>query len=213
MIKASVDLSSKFGSIRNQGMRSTCLACAASDVHAAARKASPLSAEYLFYHAAQKQLPVPHENGLYLNAVSQAISVEGQCLESSYPYLQNHGIAAPLPLPANPFPHPTHIAKVQVKADNVAKLLGAGITPILVSHITRRFQYANPANDVVDFDPSDTRVGVHAVVAVAFGNSRDGRNFIKIRNSWGEKWGNQGHAWLSEEYVTKHVAQTAALQI
>lgn len=194
-------------------MRSTCLACAASDVHAAERKALPLSAEYLFYHAAQKQLPVPHENGLYLNSLSKAISMEGQCLESNYPYSQNHGIAAPLPPPPSPFPHPTHIAKVQVKTDHVAKLLSAGITPILVSHITRRFQHANPANDIVDFDSSDPRVGVHAVVAVAFGKSGDDRKFIRIRNSWGEKWGSQGHAWLSEEYVTKHVVQTATLQI
>ncbi len=50
------DLRGRFGSARDQEGRETCLAFAMSDAHAAARGDpwSPLSCEYLFYHAKQR---------------------------------------------------------------------------------------------------------------------------------------------------------------
>src|SRR5258708_38222177 len=51
-IKIAKDLRSMFGPVRDQGQRPTCLAFAASDLHAAVRGAwAPLSCEYIFYHA------------------------------------------------------------------------------------------------------------------------------------------------------------------
>lgn len=212
MITVVVDHSGRFGDARHQGMRSTCLACAASDVHASERKAAPLSAEYLFYHAAQRQLPVPHEHGLYLDSVIKALAAEGQCLEQHYPYDEKLGIAAALPVPPAPFPHRTFLAQVSETADAIPSMLDAGATPILISNITRQFQYASQANDLIEFNAADPQVGMHAIVAVGFGTSKANKNYIKVRNSWGARWGNHGHAWLSEEYVRKHIAQVATLK-
>src|SRR5436305_462757 len=54
-ITVSRDLRGRFGSARDQEARQTCLAFAMSDAHAAAIGGmwSPLSCEYLFYHAKQ----------------------------------------------------------------------------------------------------------------------------------------------------------------
>lgn len=44
-----------FGPARDQGARPTCLAFAASDLHAGVREAwTPLSCEFLFYHAQRR---------------------------------------------------------------------------------------------------------------------------------------------------------------
>ncbi|OZA67864.1 MAG: peptidase C1 [Sphingobacteriia bacterium 39-39-8] len=39
----------------------------------------------------------------------------------------------------------------------------------------------------------------HAVMAVGYDNVK--RRFL-IRNSWGEAWGNKGHAWMPFDYIT-----------
>lgn len=61
------DLRGRFGAARDQGGRETCLAFALSDTHAAARGLpwSPLSCEYLFYHAKQRDKTPPHGGPQY----------------------------------------------------------------------------------------------------------------------------------------------------
>jgi len=82
-----VDLRSAWSSVRDQGGRSACLACAASDAHAYCRgRAQPLSAEFLFYHAGQR---MPHKSvalGLTYDAVDLALQADGQPDEAEWPY-------------------------------------------------------------------------------------------------------------------------------
>ena len=72
------DLRRLFGPVRDQGQRPTCLAFAASDVHAALRGAwSPLSCEYIFFRAQQRSKRKPTE-GATLPSMLEALRDDGQ---------------------------------------------------------------------------------------------------------------------------------------
>jgi hypothetical protein len=50
----------------------------------------------------------------------------------------------------------------------------------------------------------------HAVVAVGHG-LWNGERVILVRNSWGDAWGQSGHAWLTEAFLTPRVFGLAVL--
>ena len=76
-IVVSVDLRSKFGQARNQGLRPTCLAFAASDAHAGMRVGwTPLSCEYAFYQA-QRRAGRPPSKGALLSSMLDALREDG----------------------------------------------------------------------------------------------------------------------------------------
>jgi hypothetical protein len=50
----------------------------------------------------------------------------------------------------------------------------------------------------------------HAVVAVGHGQV-DGYRAILIRNSWGKRWGDGGHAWLTEPFLGPRLFAAAKL--
>jgi len=57
--------------------------------------------------------------------------------------------------------------------------------------------------------PGDTVSGGHAVVAVGYDDKHviDGvAGALKIRNSWGRRWGQDGYGWLPYRYVTQRLA-------
>jgi C1A family cysteine protease len=51
-------------------------------------------------------------------------------------------------------------------------------------------------------DPSGPSIGGHAVAVVGY--DRDAARY-RLRNSWGESWGDHGHGWISEAYLLDEV--------
>jgi hypothetical protein len=91
VIAAAVDLRSLFGPVGDQGPRPTCLAFAASDVHAALRSGwVPLSREYAFYQA-QRRAGRPPSRGALLSSMLDALRENGQPEEGGWPYLGFEG--------------------------------------------------------------------------------------------------------------------------
>jgi aminopeptidase C len=68
-----------------------------------------------------------------------------------------------------------------------------------------------PKAGIVDAAEPVDPVRRHAVVAVAAGRSKSDR-FLMVRNSWGQDWGVEGHAWLAERYLAARVVKVVALK-
>ena len=64
-----------------------------------------------------------------------------------------------------------------------------------------------PINRVGALTPMILRGRAHAVVAVGLGESTGGAQYVRVRNSWGVNWGDQGQAWLPIEYIDLHTLQ------
>jgi len=184
------DLRAAFGSARNQGMRPTCLAFAASDAHAAVRGSSvPLSSEFAFYHAQRRSKRPPHQ-GAILSTMLEVLKEDGQPVESEWPYL------ASLPPDLASWRPPAGITQVYRRrsdactatVDDIVRLLDDGRPVLTVMMLSDSFYL--PANDgVVDVVPGEgpdpTRR--HAVVAVGLGtrNSKRGRKATRHQEDQG----------------------------
>src|SRR5262249_29361419 len=82
------DLRGRFGPVRDQGPRPTCVAFAASDAHAATRNPwFELSCEFLFYSVKQHD-GTPPENGARMASVRHVLEHVGQPVESAWPYMK-----------------------------------------------------------------------------------------------------------------------------
>ena len=204
----SCDLRSSFGDIRNQGARPTCVAFAVSDAHAAALATyQALSVEHLYFHAVQRTSGGHPKDGVSLTRTLEALRLDGQSVESGWPYLDA--------LPADLVTWiPPKTATPVFKRDAVATVasllaaLDAG-QPVVVTFMVSMAFCMAPAGTVHPVT-SDTDVGWHAVVAVGHGQI-GGRPFVLVRNSWGQSWGDGGYGWVDLDYLSPRVSDLIML--
>lgn len=210
-----LDLSQSLGAVHHQGFRNTCLAFALSDMNRHLNSArTPLSAEYLYRSAAQRMSNWKPDYGLYLAETLSAVKQPGQPTALAYPYA---GVD-PSEVPPNLEPLPTSppgsdklysssIRYEQVNAASVELALAQGYLVGLTLQLTQSF--ISVEDGVIEF--SDQVINdkmCHSVIATGMGKHQaTGESFIRIRNSWGDGWGDAGYAWLPFSYVDFHVVQ------
>jgi Papain family cysteine protease len=199
------DLRGRFGPARDQGARPTCLAFAMSDTHAAALTPwSELSCEYLFFHA-KKREKTALTTGVTTTSIRQAVEHDGQPVEADWNYLDA------IPADVTLWAPPTKIGTVFRRAsamlaggfDEAWKTVDTGTPVLVVMSISNAFYTPDNAGVVNSAEAVDSSRR-HAVVATATGELA-GVKCLLARNSWGETWGLQGHAWLAEPYVKPRI--------
>lgn len=197
-IRVGVDLRGACQSIRDQGDRATCLACATSDAHAMFHGCAPLSAEFLFFHAIQMATVGNLTDGITFDEAAAALRRKGQPAEQEWPYS-----------PKQPSPW---VPPAVTKLWHGGLGLGAADAATLIVHLLKDGQpavlgvrmsaeFLSPAAPNFVIPAAGAGFGGHAVLVVGLGRDSAGQQHLLIRNSWGNSWGDAGHAWLAVEYL------------
>lgn len=205
------DLRHLFGPARDQGVRPTCLAFAASDAHAALRPDwEPLSCEYAYFHAVRRDGGHP-DAGATLDAMMVTLREDGQPTEVVWPYLPA------LPADLADWRPPAELGALfrrdgryaQPSVETILQSLDDGRPLIVALSISGSFYRPDSEGVVMGSEPVNPSRR-HAVVALGHG-TQNGETFIFVRNSWGLTWGVEGHGWVSEQYLTPRLLNVALL--
>ena len=206
-----IDLRDRLGDARDQRKRPTCLVFAVSGAHEASRASNDyLSPEFLFYCGVHRSHKDP-TRGLTRISVREALLLDGQPIESFWPYLQ----ATPkmsewkAPTPGAPTNKATIDFGPRTVSD-IRNILHAGRPVLLVIAITIAM-YSPDQDAIVRARIGDSvTTSRHAVLAVGSGHADDGE-YILVRNSWGLRWGHAGHGWLHDLYLVPHLQTTGII--
>lgn len=193
-----VDLREYCGNVRDQGARSACLACAASDAHAHAHeRRQPLSAEFLFYQAGQLMPGKGVTAGLTFAAVNTALKAHGQPDEKEWPYSLKQPDPWQPPAITTRWYGSLHTPTADVAT--IVTTIEARQPVILGVKLSAGFYSLTSSPFVIP--ATGAGFGGHAVLAVGLADYASVGELILIRNSWGSAWGDQGHGWLPTSYL------------
>jgi hypothetical protein len=206
-----IDLRQMLGVARDQGKRPTCLVFAVSAAHEASRSSTDyLSTEFLFFTGAQRSHRDPRR-GLSTTAVREALSSDGQPVETAWPYQADSPIPSSWKVP--PISEPAYKATATFMVRSVAEVrdvLGNGKPVLLIVSVTTAM-YTPDSNGIIRRGPNDSvTAGRHALLAIGSGHLDDDE-YILVRNSWGLRWGDQGHGWLPDSYLLQQLQTTGVI--
>jgi hypothetical protein len=193
-----VDLRSAWTAVRDQGLRSSCLACTASDAHAFSHgRDRPLSVEFLFFHAGQKMPGKNVASGLTFAAVDGALQAEGQPDDAEWPYAMTQ--PDPWEPPAVSRRWYGRLASAAGTIEAIVQCLKAQQPVVLGVRLTAEFIALNTLPYVIP--ASGHGFGGHAVLAVGLAQHPEHGSLLLVRNSWGPNWGDGGYGWLCADYL------------
>lgn len=207
-LKVEIDLRAPLGPARNQGRRPTCLAFAASDAHRYAhRHPELLSVEWLFYHVARHAGTGP-QVGTTIPDTRRVLQAIGQPEEAIWPYSPTPPNGTAWRPPVNSPPVWTCGSRgCDTSLAALRSSIEAGIPVIIGVYVSDTFNLPHSwawAGDeaILDTDdghPIDQSRG-HALVVVGSGHYNR-EPVVLVRNSWGPRWGHNGHAWVRQRYL------------
>lgn len=212
MIAITQDISASLGPARNQGKRPTCMAFAVSDMNAHANSTEePLSVDFLCHYAARLASGWSPGRGFTVSEILNAAENPGQPTELLHPYKSDDETAV-LTAPVDGLaPLYTRACNCRgLSASSVLTSINAGAIVGLVLSVT--LSLYKPVNGIVSFDANVIPGAYHAVIGVGIGNHKvSDEPHVLIRNSWGETWGQAGHAWVPLSHLLIHLYEGFSL--
>jgi hypothetical protein len=190
----------------DQGGRLTCLSWSITAAHEFTVSDGPFSVEYLHWSSGQ----YAGGRGTVL-AAAEALRSDGQPEDTQWPYLDHNNDAHPGYLPPSTVRGPFSKATVRlshVDVDSLIRDLTSDRLPVVALRVTDAFLAAK--GGVIS--PDGRGADGHAVTAVGvaqytgaqdLGVLHPNDRLVCLRNSWGQRWGIDGHALIGEAALSQ----------
>lgn len=201
--------------VSQQGNASTCVAnmlCDACEMllglDHGPNKVVQLSRRHLYWVARATHGTTNWDSGTHIHAGAWQLQEVGVCEEKYFPYSDEEEDLVTSP-PLNTYSMASaNRVKGHLRLTTRGRSLGSDIEQsIRFSHpigfgttVTRSFQRYR-GEGVFDV-PDDALLGRHAMLIVGVRYVNNERQFL-LRNSWGTLWGDNGHAWVTERFITR----------
>lgn len=191
--------------VRDQGRDGACTAFASTAMKGQQEYKEcgewiPLSPRNL-YDEAKKIDGSPNSSGTYLRIVMKVLQEQGVCLESCCPY-RDDGPVTPCAEWKSQAEQYKIASYVRLANLDEIKAALAHLGPVVIG-VPVFNNWTSPEGGHIGLPAKYERTrGGHAICV--FGYS-DPRQEIFFQNSWGAGWGDQGHGYLSYEFINKHL--------
>lgn len=203
-----IDLRSRFSSVRDQGKLGSCTTFAATSIFEyyenRIRKAidTRLSPLFVYYNVTHDEYGNLIDKGSSYYDVITSMGAKGVCEEVLYPYKDDTNIEPPSETAYDDASNRKILKAMNVEAkhQDITSALSAGY-PVAIS--LRLFDSFCENNHGFIFHPTDEEISSskpqwHAMVIVGY--SKEAPVYI-VRNSWGEKFGDNGYCYIPFSYI------------
>lgn len=168
-------------------------------------EATQLSRLFVYWIARSRTGDQKRDAGTYIRVAAQQIKELGIPPEKYWPYgiqrvftsptLQAFNIASD-----NTIRDMYRIDSVREdRIDDVETALQANHPVVFGTSVGAEFQGYTGGGDA--FGPTLHGIGRHAMILTGVRRRSGGAREFLVRNSWGNGWGDNGHAWLNEAYI------------
>lgn len=207
-LPTSVDLRANDSSIYDQGNLGSCTGNSIAGMFQFVnRKDSNVdfipSRLFIYYNERLLEHTVRQDSGAYIRDGMKTLSKKGVCKETTWPYIIEKFTRRPTK--ASFTEALNHQAIIYQRLDgslnSIKQCLADGYPFVFGFTVYESFESNTVARTGVMPmpTPTDRSLGGHAVMAIGYDDSK---NWIIVRNSWGEHWGDKGYFYMPYDYIT-----------
>ena len=221
--QASADLSKWCSTIENQEDIGSCTAHAGVglvEYFENRAHGKYIDASRLFlYKVTRNLMKLTGDTGAYLRTTMQAMVLFGVPPEKYMPYETDHFDEEPSAFCYSFAQNYQAINYYRLDPPGISttdllktikNFISAGFPSMFGFTVFSSMRTTGPGNGDIPFPREGEKVqGGHAVVAIGYDDSKkigEQKGALKIRNSWGENWGEVGYGWLPYAYVEQGMA-------
>lgn len=195
--------------ISSQGGLSSCVSNATCDaleiLLGLEGKVVQLSRLFVYWNARVYTKDTNQDTGSFIRNAFDSLKTLGVCSESKWLYDESKVFAQP-PYRAYKEANSNKITSYfRISSDgservaDIERAVRANHPVVFGTPVSSEFTASYGVDKV--WSRPEKSIGRHAMIITGVRNGASGKEFL-IRNSWGLQWGDNGHCWFDESYIT-----------
>lgn len=207
IIPSNLDLSMYLSAVKNQGELKSCTAFPISTVYEffaqRNRKNVNISELFIYYNSRELNGNINNDSGATLVSAIHAVKEKGACYTKTYPYEIESFSQLPKDEAYAEAKHQVvnKASRINITETDFKHAIANGHPVIIGLKIFESF-YPKDDSGIIPFPSSDAaeyeQYGNHALLVVGY---NDEEKLFKIRNSWGEEFGDKGYGYAPYDYI------------